>query len=469
MLQRLRESLALVLIALLPFHALIVTVLTKWIMGAGHAPMGEIAIWKEGMLAIILLLAVIEIAMSGKRLAVSKPWKIDWIDALILLLLALGIIVSISYKLQATSFIYGVRYDFIPLIAFIILRRVLWSDQFLKRVMNVLLWSGVIIAVYGIIGFFLPASFFTWLGYNDLHSLYLPDGPLAPFQQIGGTSIRRIQSVMSGPNQLGLWLLLPIGIATSYGLRASRIARSSQLLVLVAALVLTFSRAAWIGAAVIIGINLWPLIRSLSRRATAGIIGCAACCLLIIIIAFPSIILRAASSRGHIENPLKAVQMMIDHPFGLGLGTAGPASNRTSDACVMLEEGSDVSWAKDRPNLCVFVGGNQVQPTDRNCHCPFLPENWYLQIGVEMGWLGLIVYLALTVFVLRKLYELREERGELRVKAILNSQFSIFVGLSLAALFLHAWEDSAAAYTVWILIASQLPAAAFGSHVKRSS
>jgi hypothetical protein len=37
--QRIRESLALILIALLPFHALAVTLLTKLIAGPGHAPL----------------------------------------------------------------------------------------------------------------------------------------------------------------------------------------------------------------------------------------------------------------------------------------------------------------------------------------------------------------------------------------------------------------------------------------------
>jgi uncharacterized membrane protein YgaE (UPF0421/DUF939 family) len=34
-----------------------------------------------------------------------------------------------------------------------------------------------------------------------------------------------------------------------------------------------------------------------------------------------------------------------------------------------------------------------------------------------------------------------------------HSSFLIFLGISIAALFLHAWEDSAVAYTVWILLA----------------
>ncbi len=474
MLQRLRESLALLLIALLPFHALLVTVLTKWIVGPGHSPLGVLAIWKEGVLGVMLCIAVIELATSYQLRAARKFFKIDVIDALIIGLLILGTAVSLfntQYSILNTQFIYGIRYDFIPLIAFLILRRVSWSEWFMSLLPNVLYYTGFAVVLYSLCSRFFPIEWFTWLGYSDLHSLYLPDGPLAAFQQIGDSGIRRLQGPMSGPNQLGLWLLIPLSVGLvrlrkAWGKPEQwRFAAYTFAVGLV--LLFTFSRAAWIGAAVIIGIVLWPVIKSMSRRAVIGLLCSTLCFLVLVLVLFPSVILRAASSRGHIENPIKAVQMMISHPLGLGLGTAGPASNRTSDACVMLEAGSDASWAKDRPDLCVFVADAQVQPPlpsgelrptgqpiGRTCHCPFLPENWYLQIGVEMGWIGLGLYLALVIIVLQKLRARRSPSVADEVGSIINYQLSIFLALCIAALFLHAWEDAAVAYTTWILIAS---------------
>ncbi len=456
MLQRLRESLALFLIALLPFHAFMVTVKTRWLLGPGHAPMGEIAIWKEVVLAVILVVALIEIASSFQLSSFRK--KIDVIDILIGFLLAIGVFVSINNQLSTTSFAYGFRYDFIPLIAFVILRRVAWSDVFLKRAMITLVTVGCIVAAYGIISFFLSASFFTWLGYSDLHSLYVPGGPVAPYQQIGGTALRRIQSVMSGPNQLGLWLLVPLAAVLakipdpSHKIQQKVLDLGMCFLVL-AALLLTFSRAAWIGAAVIIGMSMWPMLQSMSRRKVTGLLSSMVCLLVIAVLMFPSVFLRFASSRGHIENPLRAIHTMIDHPLGLGLGTAGPASNRTSDACVMLEAGADASWATAHSDLCVFVAGAQVQPLDRTCNCPFLPENWYLQIGVEMGWIGLAMYLALVIVVIQRLWRIRYPISDIRYQISKTVLVPAFLALSIAAMFLHAWEDSAVAYTVWMLMA----------------
>ncbi len=463
--QRLREILALILIALLPFHALLVTVLTKMIAGAGHAPLSYLAIWKEGVLGLILLIAMVEIVIACKRLRAAghRLPAFDVIDYLIFGLLGLSIIIQLTthYSLLTTNFILGFKYDFIPLLSFLILRRTSWSEWFMKQLMNVLLWVGGIVALYGIISFFLPDSFFSFLGYSDLHSLYLPDHPIAAFQQIGGSSLRRIQSVMSGPNQLGLWLLivfallLPIGLS-SYRSKKIPVLQKIIFLLVLGAIFLTFSRAAWLGAFVMTVVASFMILprRTFRKEMLFGAISLVTCLIVLFLIA-PGILTRISSNRGHIERPLQALQQMVKQPFGMGLGTAGPATNRTSEACVMLEPTDDPSWAKDQPNLCVFLGSKQVQPplADHVCRCPFLPENWYLQIGVELGWIGFVLYLSLVFLILKRL--------KMHQKLLTtNYQLLTFLAVSIAALFLHAWEDSAVAYTVWILIASVLPVAA---------
>jgi len=199
---------------------------------------------------------------------------------------------------------------------------------------------------------------------------------------------------------------------------------------------------------------------------------------------YPSVILRFSSSRGHLEKPLEAVQLMAEHPFGLGLGAAGPASNRLSEPCVFLGSDGDPSWAEDRPELCVFLGDTQVQPplpsgelrpagqpAGRACDCPLLTENWYLQIGVELGWIGFILFLLLTLLILKKLRvsdcwflicsepETRNEESEIRLAIFLS-----FLALSIGSLFLHAWEDSAVAYSLWLLVAASLSRPRAESH-----
>lgn len=460
MFQRMREILTLILIVLLPLHALLVTAGTKMLQGPDHPPLLFLALWKEGLLAVILLVGMMELLGMVRTgdFRISATKKMDVIDGWIAALLVLAIVVSSSVRSPLSEVLLGFKYDFLPLIAFLILRRLSWSEEFKNRAMRVLLRVGGIVAAYGIITLFLPDRFFTMLGYSDAHSLYLPSGPLAAFQHIGGGGMRRIQATMSGPNQLGVWLLLPSSVCI-VALVRGKAARSWLLVpgfLMIVALLLTFSRAAWIAAVVIV---LVALSRGLSRRSFVRVFGavCATGCMafLVLSLTMPTILLRAQSNRDHWERPLRAVQIIIAHPLGLGLGTAGPASNRTHDPCVYLEPGDNPSWARANPALCVFVGAAQVQPADRACDCPLLPENWYLQVGIELGVMGMLLWIGLTIAIIHALW--CSSRPSLTAYSSQLTAFLVFLALSIAALFLHAWEDSAVASTVWMLTAATLP------------
>lgn len=438
----LRERLTLVLLALLPFHALGVTVLTRVVAGPNQAPLGALALWKEVLLAVILLLALVELlaGMRDRRPEIGRKFfSCDAIDACIVAVAAsLFFSTFLVSGIRSPAAFYGVRYDLVPLAAFVILRRVPWSEAFLKRLLYVLGATVLAAVAYGLATLALPASFFTALGYSDLHSLYVPNGPVAPFQQIGGTSLRRLQGAMSGPNQFGIWLACLFPILLALGGRWRRFVAPLALL----AIVLTFSRAAWIAAAAVLAVSSRPALRTLSAAAVTvlciGVLAVFAAALAF----FPSVILRVESSADHLRNPIEAIGIMIAEPFGRGLGSAGPASNRVADACVFLEAGSDASWALPHPDLCVFVGDAQVQPVGNACSCPLLPENWYLQLGVEGGWIAMLAFMALIVLLVRRLWPMPPATG--------------LMAVGIAGLFLHAWEDAAVAYTTWILAAVTL-------------
>lgn len=465
MLSTTRERLTLALLLLLPFHALLVTVGTKLLVGPGNDPHTMLALWKEAFLGVILLISCVEFLKRMKHEKINRLFLVDPIDIFIVVLILLSAFVTLATHRDAGLFALGFKYDFVPLIAFMVLRRTAWSSAFIPRARAALLAVGALIAGYGLLTFVLPTSFFVWLGYSDLHSLYMPEGPLAAYQQLGGMGLRRIQSVMSGPNQLGLWLLIPWSIAL---LKIRRIVREgevgsmlliSAILALVgAAMLLTFSRSAWIAAALVAALVIAVdtdrdgKIRSSSRGVVLPFGLFLGLIFGLVVLFAPEIVTRAASTREHWARAKEAVLTMTQSPLGRGLGAAGPASNHVSDPCVFLEAGADYAWAQDRPELCVHVGGKQVQPAAdaRVCRCPILPENWYLQIGVELGWIGLALYVALTLMMLVALPKNR-------------FVFYVFLGVSTAALFLHAWEGTALAYSTWVCAAAVLPSAFTGA------
>lgn len=448
MLQAWRERLVLVLFAALPFHALGVTVLTRLLDGPNQPPLAALALWKEALLVLVLILAVVEIARSG-LFAIPRMDTLDWcVSALAAALLVASLIGEGSPRQVA----YGIRYDLVPLAAFVVLRRLPWSDLFRRLAPRVLAWAAIAAASYALLTLFLPDAAFRLLGYSDLHSLYVPGRPIAAFQQIGGTALRRVQGPMSGPNQFGIWMAVVLPFVLTLGPRFRRVAAP----LLLSAIVLSFSRAAWIATAAIVVVSLWPQLRRLSVTAVTTLcIGVLAISVSVLIF-FPSVILRVESSIDHLHNPLAAGGIMLREPLGRGLGSAGPANNRVADACVFLEEGGDASWASPHHDLCVFVGDTQIQPAGRDCQCPLLPENWYLQLGVEGGWLAFAAFIALIVLTLRRL---RAERSPV---------FLSLLAVAIAGLFLHAWEDAAVAYTAWILCAvtltfSRVPRASTGT------
>lgn len=448
----LRERLTLALILLVPFHALVVTVATMLLLGPNHAPLSLLAAWKEALLFIILCLAVLEIVRE-RRL---REMSLDAMDLCILGLFLTAIIVQyVVAPAPILRVLYAIKYDGVMLAAFIILRRVAWSASFVRIALYSLLAVAGVLSLYGIIALILPERFFLWLGYSAMHSLYEPDRPLAAFQLIHESVLRRAQSTMSGPNQFGLWLLIPLGIMlASLGRSPRFLPRLAQIalgtLVLVA-LFVTYSRTAWVSAGVMC---IVAALSSFSRRIIVRwmpiVAGVAACCIALAIVIAPSVLLRVSSSRGHLTLPLMALRSMIEHPFGQGLGSIGPASNAVSETCVMLRENDDPSWAALHPDLCVFTGTTQVQPVSRICRCPRLAEHWYLQIGVELGMAGFLLFVSLTILILWKLKRLS---GSPSPHTLHRAVFLLFLGLSLACVLLHAWEDSAVAYTAWILLA----------------
>jgi len=473
MLQVLRERLTIVLLALLPLHALLVTFGTKLLRGPMQAPLPQLALWKEVALGIILLIAFVEILSrlrdKDERKKILRLYIYDW---LIVAMIALGGLVTYMTHADLQMFAFGFKYDFVPLVAFFILKRVVWYDAFRTQAENVLITIGVLVSLYGLVSLALPRWFFLFLGYNDMHSLYIPTGPISAFQQIGAMGIQRMQSTMSGPNQLGLWLLIPLtfsllrvvhcdlgtdgwakkilsSFSTSSGRR--RCFSVFACIVLLTAIFFTFSRSAWIASGVI---TFVILVRHASiKKFRKSLIRLSALIFFLIALSaflFPEVILRLPSTQEHFLRPAEAWNVIKQKPFGIGLGTAGPASNRLSDACVYLPADGDASWAQGKDDLCVFLGKEQVLPIDRTCFCPFLPENWYLQLGVEMGILGMALFISLLFFIVRKLISIADDN------VVAECLYLSILGISIAALFLHAWEDSVLAYTIWILLAAAM-------------
>jgi hypothetical protein len=114
---------------------------------------------------------------------------------------------------------------------------------------------------------------------------------------------------------------------------------------------------------------------------------------------------QAGSTTEHVSAFNQGLKELSAIPLGRGLGTAGPASYHSNH--------------------------------------PFIPESYYLQIGIETGVVGLILFLAVIVQLFIQLLRCRPQKAAPGVVGAL-------VGLSIVNLVLHGWADASTAFVFWI-------------------
>jgi len=112
------------------------------------------------------------------------------------------------------------------------------------------------------------------------------------------------------------------------------------------------------------------------------------------------------SSSKHWEATAAGVADVVRHPWGSGPGSAGPASFYDSAG-------------------------------------PNLSENYYVQIAQEVGLIGLGLFIAICILVVRIIVR----RGGVLPAALIAS----FAGVSVINLLLHGWADDPTALTWWAL------------------
>lgn len=396
----------LVIVAVMPFHAF----LSVW---AGHT-FGHEAIfqaWKEFLLIVLSILTLILTLREPARLRrLSQPWIIATAAFIVL---ALAITALRRPGLVTTAF--GIKTDLEFLLAALI--AVLVSAPALtKRLIQVVLIGATLVTGYDVMQIFLlPANFLTHFGYGPT--------TIAPFQHIAaGTNALRFPATLGGPNQLGTYLMLPLTIIAVLYIKR----RSWWLLGLfvtsIISLVWTFSRSAWLGALLAVAVAIFAsLPQKLRRPAAWGTVALVAVCLLTLPFALKSggslqyFILHSSlathdqanlSDAQHASSLHYGLSSLLHNPLGAGLGTAGPAT--------------------------FHIGGINII------------ENYYLQIGFEIGIMGVIGFIAIISFLIATLLR----SAHLTPLAVATA--AAIIGISFVALVLPAWVDSTTALIVWI-------------------
>lgn len=390
----------------MPFHAFL-----SVYMGSIFGHQALIQAWKDILIVVLGIIASICLANSSKlRSMLFKP-----INIAVGIFILISLVVSLAYHSRdAQSFWYGAKIDLEFLILFLI-AQLADRHKLEQRIVKILVVTASLVAILGTLqATILDRNFLTHFGYGP-HTLM-------PYQLIDPALPKtiRILGTLAGPNQLGSFLILPICLFLFLLIKQRKLIYLLPLVGSLFALLHSFSRSAWIGVLVAVTVTL---IFSLSRKFAIGVTG-----VIIIMVAilslqrqaiinqYPSLqyfILHSqitgstvkTSNVGHLGSLEQGLNKTQQHPLGLGLGSAGPASYK-SNATVIT-------------------------------------ENFYLQLAIETGILGLAVFLLISVLLLRDLFIARH------ISLLAIPCMSALLGLATVNLFLHTWSDSSTALIFW--------------------
>lgn len=407
-----------VVIVLLPFHAF----MSVWAASIfGHYTL--LRLWKE-FLILIAGFIVIGLFFADKqiRTTIFKN-KLTWlIGAYVVLDFLIGYVAYGNHQVSAKALAYGLLDDLRFLAFFIICWAAALNTQYLnKRWQKIVLWPAAVVVAFGVLQMsVLPAGFLSHFGYGA-HTI-------PPFQTINNNPhYVRILSTLRGSDPLGAYLILPISALAVLILRFKKSWLWLKLVFLaatIAVLIGSYSRAAWIGAfiavlvAIGVHVNKKYVIHYRVPLSAAAVV-------VVLVLAsglvffgnskhFENIIfhtqtnssIAVSSDQQHLSALANGVKTLINQPFGQGPGTSGPASVYNHDGPARIS------------------------------------ENYFLEVGEETGWLGMLLFIAINLFIGWELWQRKRSPFALTMLVSL-------IGISFANLLLLSWTDDTLSYIWW--------------------
>lgn len=311
---------------------------------------------------------------------------------------------------------YGLIVDIRPLAFFLVTWAIAVRTNRLRAPwLRLVLVPAAIVIMFGLLQVFvLPRNFLSHFGYGP--------NTIPVFETINhNVQYVRIASTLRGANPLGAFLIVPLSILAVLWARDRRQWYYATLFVGgLVVLYFSFSRSAWIGAAISLAIIGFAVLKKNQQKGKGlyllGAVLIVVGCLLyglrdnahvqnILYHTQNHSAIATTSDGGHATALKSGVHDIVHDPLGRGPGSAGPAS--------------------------VY-----------NNHPARIAENFYIQIGEEVGWFGLALYILLNLGIGYLLWLRRDD-------PLAFAMFASFIGLTFVNLLSHAWADDTLAYIWW--------------------
>lgn len=371
--------------------------------------------WKEVLIGFALVLGVV-ILTRKKRWAVLKTLPVYLVGVFTVINVAL---IPVFYTGIAST-VAGLFINLRALVFFLLVyTAVRLYPQCYKVFVRIFMAGAVLVVGFALLQVtVLPRDILSHIGYSEQ--------TIMPYLTVDqNPSYIRINSTLRGPNPLGAYVVIVLGLVGAAWFRGPKQLKKYEIVVLASlalgglvALWASYSRSAALGAVLAVGIVLFAVYGRRIRRGVWLSLGA-----LVVIIGGSAIVFRDASfisqvvlhedpnegnsvnsNEGHANSLVDGTQRMLEQPFGGGVGSTGSAS---------------------------LLGDS-----------PLIIENQYLFIAHETGWAGLLVYIYLHYVLLRELWRHRRHWLALGV-------FASGVGLVFVGLLLPVWTDDTVAIVWW--------------------
>ena len=378
--------------------------------------------WKEILMGAALLIGCV-ILYRRKQWDILRGPIIYGITAFAVLCLLLIPLFYISFEATVAGILTNLRFFLYFGLVYVALR--LFPQYYGLFVMVFIAGAFVVIGFAVLQATVLPHDILKYLGYSK--------ATIAPFLTVDeNMDYIRINSTLRGPNPLGMYAVIVLTVALSVLWRkprqlAKKEAWGLAFLVIgsVVALWASYSRSALLAA--IVAVVLLAVVvfgKKVSVWVWAGLAA------LVVLVGVGAVVFRDTtfvsqvilhedpnqgnnvnSNDGHAESLADGTARLLHQPFGAGIGSTGSAS-LLSDKGVII-------------------------------------ENHYLFIAHETGWLGLALFITITIMVLKALWKRRAQWFALAV-------FASGIGLAVASFVLPVWADDTVSIIWWGMAAIAL-------------
>lgn len=410
----------------MPFSAFILTWI-KYAFKLSDSTFFIISLWKEYILGLLFLIIGIDLFRSRKN-----DFKLLKIDKIVLSFFLVVFLYFLFFNLPLYQKILGVRYDTEFLLFYVAARLLFFNLKEFKIITYIFLASASTALIFGLLQIsFLPPGFMLNFGYSKNMEEYVKTGALSTYAEVDPSlpNVYRIQSSFPGALQFSSYLIILFSFYFIFIFLFRKYKKYIFILITLLscfALYSAHTRSAWIAVAVLFLSSLFFLIKNkkilITTILSLLIFSSASIFIFLNNHDVQTIILHGefregelfGSTQAHFDSLIDSADLFIKNPLGNGIGYSGPASKI-----------------------------NQK---------PVFTENGYLQVGLELGFLGLILFMLVVTGFLASLREIYINNKENFQKYLSIGLFLALLGVSVNNIFLHTFTDTATSYTLFIFI-----------------